>query len=134
MKLAGSVVIAASLAACGFTPDGGWGPLAVVRNETGPDALTTGFVTVESQCVFVRSGNLRTMLLWPVERTAWNGSNAEITFTRANGDRLSLRDGVRVSFGGGETDRRGHEWVAEPDAACGDRAWMVSDVLEVAAP
>lgn len=71
----------------------------------------------------------RLLLLWPESPTAWHPAIQEISFERANGSAVSVRDGTRIAVGGGDTGVEGHDWVAAPDASCGNAAWLVSDVL-----
>ena len=122
-------VVGFAVAACGLLPGTDWGPLAVVRDEVGPDALATGVLTIEGPCVHLVTGDRRLLLLWPESPTAWHPDIGEISFERANGTSVSVRDGTRLSAGGGETGVAGHDWVAEPDASCGDASWLVSDVM-----
>ena len=125
----GVAVVGFAVAACGLLPGTDWGPLAVVRDEVGPDALATGVVSIDGPCVHLDTGDRRLLLLWPDSPTAWHPAIEEISFERADGTSVSVGDGTRMSVGGGETGVEGHDWVAQPDAACGDASWLVSDVM-----
>lgn len=111
-----------------FSSESAWGPLAVVHNGHGPDALASGVVRMEGLCVYLEMDTQNVLLVWPSDRTRWEASAGQIMFTRSDDRIVSISSGQRLSVGGGHsvpTD----DWVAAPNALCPTAQWFVSDVL-----
>ncbi len=125
------------------SPTETWGPLAVVPQSSGfGEALATGTLHITDTCVFLEeAGDDLSVLVWPAERTTWNPGQQAITLENLDGRTLSMRDGDRVSLGGGgdsvtESGVSGEEWVARtewvarPAATCPmDARWFVGEVV-----
>jgi hypothetical protein len=141
MKRAGPVLIAALSATCASAVKPQWGPLAVVRTDAGMEAREEGRLVLTDECAFIERQGERMLLVWPVERTKWDPTTAEVSFERFDGQIVSVRDGQDVVLGGGgsseaEDGLSGEEWaaqfdwVASPAPGCvGEARWLVSDVL-----
>jgi hypothetical protein len=119
-----------------------WGPLAVVSQTGGDEALNTGTLRITETCVVLETaGGESELLVWPADRTRWDASAGTIGFTNADGIGLSLHDRQLVSLGGGgdgtaESGVSGEEWmarvdwVAPPDLSCPlEIRWWVNDVV-----
>lgn len=118
-----------------------WGPLAVVPPQRGTDtARTEGTIRITEACVFLARGDDQTLLLWPVDRTAWDAGTVTIAFANFDGSVVSAGDRTPVAMGGSgdsleesgltveEWDAR-TPWVARPDASClRDTYWFVGGV------
>lgn len=82
------------------------------------------------------------LLVWPADATVWNAEQRTIRYTNRDGATVELRDGTRVSFGGGgDSSTEGGEppqawanridWVAPPASEClTDTRWWINDVVE----
>lgn len=160
VPIAGIAVVVLAIAAAGVwlgLPRGGgspgagasaastdiWGPLAVVPASSGfGEALATGTLHITETCAFLEeAGDDLAMLVWPAGRTTWDQDKRSITLENLDGSALSMRDGDRVSLGGGgdsvtEGGVSGEEWVARtewvarPAATCPmDARWFVGEVV-----
>lgn len=145
--LAGQVLVAGPGGPSGSDrPAGGagaWGPLAVVPPLQGFDAaLAVGALHITDVCVFLEeTGGDQSLLVWPADQTTWEAAARAIHFTNVDGTGVTLRDGDRVTFGGGgdstkESGLSGAEWVerlewvARPDPSCPiDVRWSVNEVV-----
>lgn len=116
------------------TPE--WGPLALV-DATGDMARNEGTVVITDACVFLERGDGRGLLVWPADRTRWNGEDRTISFSTLEGVEVTVESGQQVVLAGGgagagedgedwtETIR----WARRPAPECAtDAAWFVSDV------
>jgi hypothetical protein len=70
----------------------------------------------DSQLSLEEAGNDLLLLVWPADRTTWNGEEHAVTLENLDGSAVTLRDGDRVSLGGGgdsvaESGVSGEEWV-----------------------
>ncbi len=122
-----------------------WGPLAVVPPAQGYGAaLAGGTLHITDACVFLEeAGGDPALLVWPADRTRWDGTARAIHFTNFDATEVTMGDGDRVTFGGGgDSTAEGGlpgaewverlEWVARPDASCPiDVRWSVGEVGEV---
>lgn len=109
-------------------------------------ALTQGVLRITDDCVFVDRSSGRVLLLWPADRTEWDGEARSITFDNVasqgdpgSGKAVTVADGARVSLGGsGGTIEEGQtteewaasrSWVVAPDPSCRfERWWSVGDL------
>lgn len=127
------VVAVLGVGACGTSATQGgdgtdWGPLTVAEGPaSGNEALLTGTLEITDECVFMRTGNDRTLLVWPSDQTHWSAASQTIRYT-ARGD-VRLREGDRLSVGGGgwsiadagQDDPKwagSTEWASEPKPSC----------------
>lgn len=132
-----------ALAGTGASPDGGaaWGPLAVVEQAAGAEALISGTLQIEERCVLLDERGEAVLLVWPSTTTTWDSSTATVTFATPDGQRVALRDGDTVTFsGGGSSVAEGDvsaeeflastEWVQAPSPGCvtGSR-WSIGDLV-----
>jgi hypothetical protein len=127
-RVAAAALCALSLAtfACGSKPD--WGPLAVVDDGFGPDALASGTLRIDPDCVYLESPSARYLLVWPSDRTSWNEPEDSISFQSRDGV-VTLDGGQHVSLGGGEGPAGLPPWLASPRPACAGTLWFVQDVV-----
>jgi hypothetical protein len=122
-----------------------WGPLAVVPNTGGAEALTAGTLRITELCVWLETaGDEAELLVWPADRTRWDPAMGSIGFANSNGIEVTLRDAEPVWFSGGgdstaesgvsgEDWAAGLEWVAPPDPSCPmDVRWFVNEVVPAA--
>lgn len=120
-----------------------WGPLAVVPgSEAGDGAMIRGSIQIDDGCALLDEQGEDVLLVWPADRTAWNGDEQTVTFVRNNGQAASLQDGDQVSFGGGGSSRgedglaadefmAGIDWVAEPASNClMDTRWFIYELVD----
>lgn len=125
----------------GESPGTRWGPLAVADIENGPEALTAGIIQITDSCVLLDEGDESVLLVWPQARTTWRSQDGVVGFVTGSGERVVLRDGDRVTFGGGASSLReggttvdefldSVDWVSEPDRDCvGGERWFVGNVV-----
>lgn len=120
-----------------------WGPLAVVPPSRGfGEALAAGTLHITDTCVFLEeAGDDLALLVWPADRTTWNADERAVIFENVDGSTVWLRDGERVTFGGGgdsvaESGIPGEEWanrtewISRPAASCPiDARWTVAEVV-----
>jgi len=124
-------LLAAMATVIGACSVSGWGPLTIVES-TGDDARAEGVLGIDAECVYLESGDGRSLLAWPADRTTWNALEASVSFA-ADAGTITLRDGDEVVLGGSsfEADRDGQiGWIIAPQPACeaiGNR-WQVSGV------
>jgi hypothetical protein len=131
-------------AAASTSPNETWGPLAVVPpgKAGGDTALTHGTLRITDECVFLEDRDAeQSLLFWSADRVTWSAESHSITFRNVDGSTVTLRDGDRVTFGGGgdstaESGTSGEEWirrtewVARPPASCPiDVRWGVAEVV-----
>lgn len=94
---------------------------------TGSEALISGTLEITTDCVFLRSGGDRRLLVWPSEGTSWDSGSRTIRYS-ADGE-VELHDGDSFHVaGGGDSEAESGvgdhawvesiEWAAEPDAEC----------------
>jgi hypothetical protein len=134
------LVIAMAVLGCATERGVSWGPLAVMRTDSGMAARNEGTLVLADRCVFLERSGERELLVWPADQTSWRPATSEISFRSFNGDTWTLRDGQRVVLGGGalsptldgpdgEKIVRQIDWVAAPHPDCvGNPMWLVSDV------
>lgn len=122
---------------------GPWGPLAVVPPSNGVmEALAAGTLRITESCVFLEeAGDDLLLLVWPADRTTWSADPPGVTIRNLDGTSVTLRDGDRISLGGGgdslaEGGVSGVEWVrrtvwvAPPALTCPlDARWFVGEVV-----
>ena len=84
---------------CETEPGVSWGPLAVMRTDSGMQARNEGTLVLADRCVFLERNGERNLLVWPADQTSWRPTNAEISFRSFNGETWTLRDGQRVVLG-----------------------------------
>lgn len=126
----------------GSDPDASrWGPLAVIADDTGAEGLATGTLRITATCSFLAvSGEEELLLLWHDDQTTWDSTMKEVIFRNHDGGEATLRDGMSVSFGGGDmsagSDLPNEEWVASmawvapPHPSCPmDRRWYINDYV-----
>jgi hypothetical protein len=106
-------------------PDAKWGPLAVVENAGGMEALREGIVRIDQKCVYIDHGHEKSLLVWPERRTQWVPPGG-ILFERSDGKQLAIENGRRYEFGGGSHPVV--DCVNQPDPTCPKGQWLVSDV------
>lgn len=115
-----------------------WGPLTVVEApEGGADALASGVIDITDDCVYLRMEGARTedalLLVWPDERTTWNGEERTITFKDPENGTVEVADGDDVGVGGGSGMRPSDQLVAGSVEACAaDVYWWVSGMSATA--
>ena len=122
---------------------GPWGPLAVVPpSNLVMEALAAGTFQITESCVFLEeAGDDLLLLVWPADRTTWSADPPGVTIRNLDGTSVTLRDGDRISLGGGgdsvaEGGVSGVEWVrktvwvAPPALTCPlDARWFVGAVV-----
>jgi len=121
---------------------GKWGPLAVVPPQDGADtARSEGTLRITDTCVFLDQPGGPSLLVWPADRTTWNGQTRTITFANFDGTTVSARDGTPVVLGGSgdSNDASGTTteawlartpWVAPPAASCpAESRWWVGALI-----
>ena len=112
----------------GPSAESGFGPLAV-RNgpPTGDEALVSGTIEITDTCVFLTSGDERSLLVWPSEGTEWDDASRTIRYSAEGTVELRDGDSFRVAGSGSSEAESGLggrawaasiPWVAEPDPAC----------------
>lgn len=115
----------------------------MVAGSAGGDmALTAGTLRITDACVFLEEADdEHSLLVWPADATEWSAELRAITFENRDGSTATLRDGERVTFGGGgdgveESGIPGREWVgriewvAPPASSCPIEArWGVGEVI-----
>jgi hypothetical protein len=106
-------------------PEEIWGPLAVVENAGGMEALTEGIVRIDQDCAYLDHGPEKTLLVWPANRTRWQPPGS-IVFERLDGERLVIENGHQYAFGGGS--KPVVDWVNKPNLSCPEAPWLISDV------
>ncbi len=92
-----------------------WGPLAVQPPQEGfLEAETGGTLRITDECVFLGDGDeSEVLLVWPADRTSWDGANRTITYEDVDGT-VTVADGDQVTLGGGYVPIESfEEWVAE---------------------
>ena len=121
--------------------EGEWGPLAVLPPQDGADtARMEGTLRITGACTFLSGRGEPMLLMWPANRTAWDGETRTITFTNLDGSRVRVTDGSKVVLGGGgdssaesgvptEGWLEAMPWVARPADGCPlDPRWGVGEV------
>jgi len=106
-------------------PELTWGPLAVIEETGGMDALAEGIVRIDAECVWLDRGR-GILLVWPEARTRWVPPGG-VLFERQNGEVVAIHNGERLAFGGGGVQST-FEWVNAPDPSCPADHWLISDV------
>ncbi len=126
-RAAVAVGVAVALAGCGTAEQtaqpgdaeqdeasSAWGPLAVQAPQEGTmDARGRGTLRIGEQCVFLQAPAGNSLVVWPADRTTWDGDNAAVVFDAADAGTVRLADGDRVASTGG-FDQGGtpsEEWV-----------------------
>ena len=109
-----------------------WGGLAVFDGPpSGDEALSTGTLLIEENCVVLISGtdNSRSLVVWPSEGTTWDPDSRTITYTDGESS-IELANGDYFSVGGGgDNPEEGSlsaaewaasldGWVSKPQPAC----------------
>jgi hypothetical protein len=139
-------LIALADSATPATPSNGsgatWGPLAVVPPQDGADtARTEGTLRIADACVFLDQPGGPSLLVWPADRTTWDGTSRTVTFANFDGSPVSARDGTTVVLGGsGDSNSESGttteawlartSWVAPPAASCPvESRWWVGAVI-----
>lgn len=127
------VVMALGVGACGSSESGsgddsGWGPLAVMKGPPSDyEALVSGTIEITDECVLLRNGDERSLLVWPSEGTHWDESSRTIRYTADGTVELQHGDTLTVGGGGSSEAESGADgrawaqtidWEAEPDPAC----------------
>ncbi len=122
-----------------------WGPLAIVpAPQAVAEAQTTGILRITESCALLEEpeGALA-LLIWPANRTTWVVEEGAIRFTNLDNSTVTLRDGERVSLGGGGSSLaeggipgdefvRQTEWVSPPSPSCpNDVRWSVGHTAKV---
>lgn len=125
----GVISPALAMGACALTAESGWGPLAVVDDRRGPDALAEGTLQVDPTCVYLDVRGRRLLLVWPDDRTRWEPATGDISFVRNNGETVTVSPGQFIAVGGGEEHVQAG-WLATPNPGCPDAHWLVSDVID----
>ena len=138
IALAESATVPAPSSGSGAT----WGPLAVVPPQDGADtARTEGTLRITDTCAFLVQPGGPSLLVWPADRTTWDGQTRTITFANFDGSTVSARDGMSVVLGGGgdSNDESGTTteawvsrtpWVAPPAASCpAESRWWVGALM-----
>ena len=140
MRTVALLVIPAIAIGCADAPAASWGPLAVASMDGAMQARNEGTLVITERCVFLERDGEQALLIWPVDETAWSSATSEISFRRADGQSVTIRDGQRVVLGGGGSSAAedgpdgpswvgGMDWVAQPAPGCLRGAiWVVSDV------
>ena len=105
-------------------PESDWGPLAVVENTGGMEALAEGIVRIDRDCVWI--GRRPILLVWDTDRTRWEPPG-RILFERTDGEIVVIENGRWFSMGGGYIQST-FEWVNPPNAGCPESHFLVSDV------
>ena len=111
---------------------GPWGPLAVIEapSDAGELAGLAGRLHIGERCVTVGDMHL-TMPIFRHSQTRWEPDGGVIVFYNVHdGTRVELRDGDRISFGGGEigVDPAELPWLAPPDPSCPAQVFAVHSV------
>lgn len=127
-EVTAAALCALALVTSACVSERGWGPLAVVENGFGPDALAEGTLRVDPECVNLERGDRHWLLVWPSDRTTWNEPDNSIEFRRRDSSVVTVRDGQYISVGGGEGPV-GLPWLASPRPGCAGIQWFVSDVV-----
>lgn len=103
-----------------------WGPLAVQAPQEGTmDALARGTLRIGEQCVFLQTPAGKSLVVWPADRTTWDGDSAVVVFEDADAGTVRLADGDRAASTGG-FDQGGTpseewlpvDWVSPPAQTC----------------
>jgi hypothetical protein len=134
--LALAIVVLSSCSSSDSTPavssEHAWGAMAVFDGPpSGNEALSTGTLRIEENCVVLISGtdNSRSLVVWPSEGTTWNPDSRTITYTDGETS-IELADGDYFSVGGGgDNPEEGGQsaaewaasldgWVSKPEPAC----------------
>lgn len=155
-----ALVTAMALVACGGgssdpgAPSAGddttWGPLAVGPASDGTmDALTVGTIRITDTCVYLEEGGddvaegeagergatNQVLLIWAANWTRWDPDDEAVLYAPFGNAPVRLRDGDRVSLGGGgaSADEGGigqQRWVNPPDPSCPTgHVWVVGEVV-----
>ncbi len=119
-----------------------WGPLAVVPPQDGADtARTEGTLRITDACAFLDQRGGPSLLVWPADRTTWDGQTRTITFANFDGSTVSARDGMSVVLGGSgdSNDESGTTteawlartpWVQPPAPSCpAESRWWVGALM-----
>ena len=130
----GPVLVAAMAAGCHMVvppeevaePADTWGPLAVVEDSGGMEALATGIVRIDRDCVYLDTPPRDLVLVWDADRTRWEPPGG-ILFETFGGEVVAIQNGQRLAFGGGDGNSS-FEWVNAPDPGCPSDKWLISDV------
>ena len=121
-----------------------WGPIAAVNvgeSNMQLEALLAGTIRITDSCVFVEDAvGDQIFLVWPSDRTRWDPSTRAVLLADTAGTIAALRDGQRVSLGGGGSSvgegglggigwAIGLDWASlPPDGTCDmDARWFVDD-------
>ena len=120
-----------------------WGPLAVVPPQDGADtARNEGTLRITETCVVLVSNRGPVLLIWPADRTIWNGDARSIAFANYDGSTVTATDGASVVVGGsgdssGESGLTTEEWLAQtlwveqPAVQCPlDARWWVGALTQ----
>jgi hypothetical protein len=122
------------------------GPLALLAPSAGGDtARTEGALEVSPECVLLHAGSDVTLLLWPSDRTRWDGITRSITLTNRDGSDVTVRDGTAMVVGGSgdslaemgltaEAWLARMPWVVRPHPSCRVEAYWVADDVRLSLP
>lgn len=116
-----------------------WGPLAVQAPQEGTmDTRARGTLRIGEECVFLQTPAGHSLVVWPADRTTWDGDSAAVVFEDADASTVRLADGDRVAATGG-FDQNGTpseewvsvEWVSPPAQACEtDVRWILGGITK----
>lgn len=119
-----------------------WGPLAVQPPQQGwEDARAGGTLRITEHCVFLQHPHGEDeLLVWPADRTRWDGESRTIIFEDLDAGTVTLADGDAVISGGGggsfeesgtssEEWASDFEWVSPPAQEClTDAHWFIGGI------
>ncbi|MGI8928657.1 MAG: hypothetical protein ACR2H0_04230 [Candidatus Limnocylindrales bacterium] len=112
-----------------------WGPLAVVRTDSGAQARNEGTVVITDRCVFLEREGYQALLVWPESQTSWDEASGTIAFRRLDGETVNVSSGDEVVMGGGAGAEDAEQWVDDlpwvlaPAPECVTAEWFfVSDI------
>lgn len=108
-----------------------WGPMAAAPASLAiMEARAFGSLEITDRCVYlVRPSGDRMLLVWPADRSRWDGASQTITLTNLSGEVSTFNDGDLASIGGGVASAaqveaptgmvlKQNEWVAAPASSC----------------
>jgi hypothetical protein len=110
----------------------------VVPPQEGADtARNEGTLRITETCVVLVTKGGPLLLVWPADRTTWNGDTRSIAFANFDGRTVTATDGAPVAVGGSGDSRAESgltmeawlaktPWVARPKVECPlDARWWV---------
>jgi hypothetical protein len=141
------LVLAALLSACWlFQPDTldrlRSGPLAIAPGQGGGQVHMDGVIHITNRCVLLDKQGEDVLLVWAVDRTTWDPTSRNITFTNRDGRQQIFSDGNQLIFEGGSSTRAQDgqtneawaasvSWVSPPATQCLRDARLFVDEVQI---